>query len=71
MTLSRRGLLLGAASTVALAACSTRAVTSSRPLIVGKPATSRMAFSGYSAEIWPPSSGRASTTATDIPRKPA
>ena len=42
-----------------------------RPLTVGKPATSRIAFSGYIAVIWPPSSGSESTTATLMPRKPA
>ena len=55
----------------AVAACSTSPVTSSRPLTVGKPATSRIAFSGYIAVIWPPSSGSESTTATLMPRKPA
>ena len=55
----------------AVAACSTSASTRSRPLTVGKPATSRICFSGYIAVIWPPSSGSESTTATRSPRKPA
>ena len=55
----------------AVAACSTRPSTRVRPLTVGKPATSRIAFSGYIAVIWPPSSGSESTTATRCPRKPA
>ena len=41
------------------------------PLTVGKPATSRIAFSGYIAVTWPPSSGRLSTMATRNPRNPA
>ena len=41
------------------------------PLTIGKPATSRISFSGYIAVIWPPSSGSESTTATQSPRKPA
>jgi hypothetical protein len=55
----------------AVAACATRPSTRSRPLIVGKPATSRIAFSGYIAVICPPSSGSESTTPTLSPRKPA
>ena len=56
---------------IALAACSTRPATRSRPLTAGNPATSRISFSGYIAVIWPPSSGSESTTATRWPRKPA
>ena len=55
----------------ALAACSTRPATRSRPLIDGKPATSKISFSGYIAVTWPPSSGSESTSATRSPRKPA
>ena len=58
-------------SGLAVAACSTRPSTSSRPLIEGKPATSKICFSGYIAVIWPPSSGSESTTATRWPRNPA
>ena len=42
-----------------------------KALTTGKPATSRIAFSGYIAVIWPPSSGSKSTTPTRSPRKPA
>ena len=55
----------------AVEACATSPSTRSRPFTVGKPATSRIAFSGYIAVIWPPSSGSESTTATRRPRNPA
>ena len=55
----------------AVAACSTSPSTSVRPLTDGKPATSKICFSGYIAVICPPSSGSESTTATRWPRKPA
>ena len=37
----------------------------------GKPATSKIIFSGYMAVTWPPGSGSASITAVQSPRKPA
>ena len=52
-------------------AWATRLATRSRPLTAGKPATSRISFSGYMAVTWPPGSGSASITATDSPRNPA
>ena len=55
----------------AVPACSTSPSTRSRPLMAGKPATSKICFSGYIAVTWPPSSGSESTTATRCPRNPA
>ena len=40
-------------------------------LDAGKPATSRMSFSGYIAVIWPPSSGQRVDDGDRSPRKPA
>ena len=53
------------------AAWATRLATSSRPRMAGKPATSKIAFSGYIAVIWPPGSGSESSIAVDRPRTPA
>ena len=39
--------------------------------IAGKPATSKIAFSGYIAVIWPPGSSSESSTAVDSVRTPA
>ena len=53
------------------AACCSSWSTSSRPLMAGKPATSKIAFSGYIAVIWPPGSSSESSTAVDSVRTPA
>ena len=47
--------------------CSTR----SRPRMAGKPATSKIDFSGYIAVIWPPGSSSESSTAVESVRTPA
>ena len=39
--------------------------------MAGNPATSKMAFSGYMAVIWPPGSSRESMTMVDSVRTPA
>ncbi len=39
--------------------------------MAGKPATSKIAFSGYIAVIWPPASSSESSTAVDSNRTPA
>ena len=53
------------------AACATSWSTRSRPLMAGKPATSKIAFSGYMAVICPPGSSSESSTIVDSVRTPA
>jgi hypothetical protein len=52
-------------------ACSTSFATRSLPSTTGKPATSKIFFSGYIAVTCPPASGKESTTAVLNSRKPA